>query len=406
MSKPCGYYTQEKCFEEASKYKTKKDFRAAVPSAYYAAQRHGWLKDYTWFIRPDMAQKWTKEACYNEAKKYKTIKDFRDNNENCFMSAWRKGWVREYTWLEKSNGGYIIWTQETCYNEAKKYTTMHDFRTNSVGAYSAASKHKWLKEYTWLKRETSEPYTFEYFSETIKKYKTLKDFRENEKALYSAAKKNKWLKTDEFKSLMRLNKPDGYWTKERCKEEAFKYKTLSDFINNAPSAYHSAWRNRWLSEITSHMKTRISSENEYRHKHVIYVYKDEINHYVYVGLTNNMYVRDTSHRDKNKQDTLYKHFSKYGLNIPKPEIIYYDLTPHEAQEKEREVYYQYRDAGWNMINHEKALGSLGSIKKKWTYIKTYKEAQKYKYPIDFKNNSSGAYSAACRNGWLKDYTWL
>lgn len=154
------------------------------------------------------------------------------------------------------------------------------------------------------------------------------------------------------------------------------------------------------------MRTRVLPEEEYRQKHVIYVYKDEVNHYIYVGLTNNMYVRDTTHRDSNKNDTLYKHFAKYNLEIPKPEIVCSDLTPHEAQKKEREIYYQYRDAGWNMINCEKTLGSLGTPRKKWTYNKCYKEAEKYKYPVDFKRGSSGAYAAACRNGWLKDYTWL
>ena len=283
---------------------------------------------------------------------------------------------------------------------------MREFRENSVGAYSAASKHKWLKDYTWLEKETSEPYTFEYFKEIVKKYKTLKEFREKEKELYNAAKKNKWLDTEEFKSLIRLNKPKGYWTKKRCAEEAKKYKSLSEFMNNAPSAYGSAWKHKWLSDITTHMKTRIASEDEYRQKHVIYVYKDEVNHYVYVGLTNNMHVRHTSHIDPEKNDTLFKHFSKYNLKIPEPEIIYFDLSPYEAQQKEREVYYQYRDAGWNMINCEKSLGSLGSTKKKWTYNNCYKEAEKYKYPVDFKRSAPGAYGAACRNGWLKDYTWL
>lgn len=406
MSKPCGYYTQEKCYEEASKYNTKKDFRAAVPSAYYAAQRHGWLKDYTWFVRPDMTQKWTYDACYEEAKKYTTLKEFRKNNEGCYMSAYRNGWIKDYTWLEKSNGGYIIWTEENTCKEAKKYTTMYDFRNNSIGAYSAACKHGWLKNYIWLEKETSEPYTFEQFKETVKKYTTLQDFREHENSLYSAAKKHKWLDSDEFKSLMRFSKPNGYWTKERCAEKALMYNTISEFNKNEPSAYGSAWRNGWLSEITSHMKTPVIPEEMYRQNHIIYVYKDEINHYAYVGLTNNIYVRHSSHCDKNKKDTLYRHFEKFNLEIPEPEIVYSDLTPHEAQEKEREVFYQYRDAGWNMINSEKSLGSLGSTKKKWTYLKAYKEAQKYKYPVDFKRNASGAYAAACRNGWLKDYTWL
>ena len=106
------------------------------------------------------------------------------------MSAWRKGWSKDYIWLEKSNGGYVKWTKETTYEEARKYSTMRDFRENSAGAYSAASKHRWLKDYIWLEKETTEPYTFKYFAEVVLRYKTLKEFRENEKLLYNAAKKN------------------------------------------------------------------------------------------------------------------------------------------------------------------------------------------------------------------------
>lgn len=402
-TKPCKYWTKERCFEIAMKYETKKDFRDAFPSAYYAAHRNGWLVEYTWFVRPDMTQKWTYEACYEEAKKYKTAGDYQKYNECAYQSAWKKGWLKDYIWFVKQQ--HDTWTKEEVFDEARKYEIFDDFHKNSVGAYTAAWRNGWLSELTWLKKQ-SEEHTFEEFSEVVSKYSSIKEFRENEKKLYAYAKSHKWLETDEFNSLTRLSKPNGYWNKERCLEEALKYDSITEFNRNEPSAYGSAWRNGWLKEITSHMKTKIIPEEEYRQNHVIYVYKDEANHYVYVGLTNNIYVRHTSHCDQNKKDTLYQHFEKYGLTIPEPEIIYSDLTPYEAQDKEREVYYQYKDAGWNMINCEKSLGSLGSVKKKWTYIKTYKEAMKYKYPVDFKKNSPGAYAAACRNKWLKDYTWL
>ena len=40
-----------------------------------------------------------------------------------------------------------------------------------------------------------------------------------------------------------------YWTKKRCKEEARKHKTFSQFRKNCASAYAIAWRNGWLDEI-------------------------------------------------------------------------------------------------------------------------------------------------------------
>jgi len=42
------------------------------------------------------------------------------------------------------------------------------------------------------------------------------------------------------------------WNKEKCKEEALKYKTKKEYLKKSPS-YFSAHRNKWLDEICSHM---------------------------------------------------------------------------------------------------------------------------------------------------------
>lgn len=44
--------------------------------------------------------------------------------------------------------------------------------------------------------------------------------------------------------------------------------------------------------------------------------------------------------------------------------------------------------------------------KKWFKDTCFIEAQKYKTRNEFEKGSSGAYSAARRNGWLDDYTWF
>jgi hypothetical protein len=48
-------------------------------------------------------------------------------------------------------------------------------------------------------------------------------------------------------------KPSGYWTIERCHEEALKYSTRSNFRRDSNS-YKAAQRNGWLDHICSHMK--------------------------------------------------------------------------------------------------------------------------------------------------------
>lgn len=49
------------------------------------------------------------------------------------------------------------------------------------------------------------------------------------------------------------SKKRGYWTKEKCHEEALKYETKSDFQKFSKSAYSSARKNIWIDEICSHM---------------------------------------------------------------------------------------------------------------------------------------------------------
>lgn len=46
-------------------------------------------------------------------------------------------------------------------------------------------------------------------------------------------------------------KPRGYWTKEKCKIEALKYKFRVDFRNGSNNTYSAARRNGWLNDIYS-----------------------------------------------------------------------------------------------------------------------------------------------------------
>lgn len=449
--KPDRRWNYESCFKEAKKYEYKSIFRTNASGAYSAAFKNKWLKDYTWFKEPSRTRKWTYDVCYKEAQKYSSKKEFREKSNGAYNAAYKHKWLDDYTWFERPDMTRK-WTYENCYEEAKKYSSKKEFKKNCSSAYTTAYRNGWMSGYSWLNKRCSENYTYDYFIEVVKRYTTLKDFKNNERKLYNCAKKNKWLNANEYK-YKSLSKPKGYWTKEKCLEAALKYKTKTEFRINESGAYSAARKYGWLNEITSHMQTKIVSECNYHHKHIIYVYKDYVNHYVYVGLTNNIKRRHKAHCDENVNDVLYQHFFKYNLEIPEPEIVYNNLTPNEAQDKEKEVFYQYRDAGWNMINAECSLGSLGSqrkwtfnkcykiaikyktkkefmendrnaykIAKKyhyleeftwfehaskiWNYQTTYDEAKKYKTSKDFQSNAPGAYSAASKNRWLKDYTWL
>ena len=48
LSAQLRFWTEEKCYEEASRYTEMKSFRTMSEDAYNAALRHNWLKNYTW----------------------------------------------------------------------------------------------------------------------------------------------------------------------------------------------------------------------------------------------------------------------------------------------------------------------------------------------------------------------
>jgi len=47
------------------------------------------------------------------------------------------------------------------------------------------------------------------------------------------------------------------WSKEKCKEEALKYTSRSNFAKNNPSAYSSSRKHGWLNDVCCHMITKI-----------------------------------------------------------------------------------------------------------------------------------------------------
>lgn len=175
-------WTREKCYEEAQKCNSRSEFKRSCPYGYSSARKHGWLDEYTWF---SPARKrvpvgyWTYERCFEEAKKHRSLKEFEENASGARQYAAKMGWIKDYVWFEKT----FRWTKELCEEEAKRFTTRQEFYTISKNAYAAAVKYGWLDSFTWLE------------------------------------------------SIVR---PNGYWTKERCEEEARNYSSKKNSWKGVP----------------------------------------------------------------------------------------------------------------------------------------------------------------------------
>ena len=349
----CTWNNYDNCYEEAKKYSTRTEFSKKAAGAYAVALKNGWIDDYTWFLTESEAISlgltyWTMEKCYEAALCCKSRSEFSHKYCSAFGSAYRNGWLKDYTWFKKQShedddywvyayedvenkavyvgltfrkerhrehktdetdtarlyfesinkplpeprikmdnlnaedaqyyedwykqkyaeagwkvinkgktgvgtgslgSGAIKWDYEHCKEEALKYETRTDFRVKSGGAYEASRRNGWLDDFTWftIKRKPVGYWTYERCIEEAMKYSTRQELRDNNEYVYKFLLKNGWL--DEWFG-KRNYKPMGYWNNyERCREEALKFDTKKDFQKSCSGGFNSAFRHGWLDDF-------------------------------------------------------------------------------------------------------------------------------------------------------------
>ncbi len=92
-------------------------------------------------------RKWTKELCHTEALKYSTRWDFQKSSVNIYTAAKNNVWLDDiclHMDEQIKSPGY--WTKERCINEAKKYKSRNNFRTNATYPYKVMTKNGWTEE--------------------------------------------------------------------------------------------------------------------------------------------------------------------------------------------------------------------------------------------------------------------
>ena len=87
----------------------------------------------------------------------------------------------------KKPQGY--WDYEHCFLAAKECTCKSEFRGKYLSAYKASLKNEWILDYTWFQRPKNKNfiYTKEVCRSEALKYKTVKAFRECSPAHYDAS---------------------------------------------------------------------------------------------------------------------------------------------------------------------------------------------------------------------------
>lgn len=295
---PKNYWTKERCKEEALKYKTRSEFTKGSNSAYCKAWDNKWLDDIcnhmttigNHYNRCIYSYEFEDGFVYvgltyniEERKKqhdkrgpvkqhilntcnipiFKILTDYIPTElaiikEREFLDSYiNNNWnILNSVKTGALGGGKIKWSKERCMEEALKYNDVKSYKNNSL-SYRAATRNKWLDDICIHMNRTKKPinyWTKEKCLEISSKYKYFKDFRLNNSGAYSFCIKNNYLDDVTLHLIKKTNKPKGYWTKERCREEALKYNKRSHFQKNSISAYQISINNMWLDDICEHMK--------------------------------------------------------------------------------------------------------------------------------------------------------
>lgn len=299
------------------------------------------------------------------------------------------------------------YTKDVCFEIAKKCATSSDFKRKKPSAYVAARRNGWLSDYTWFVNGKKKPkkFTFKLCEIAAKKCSSLKEFYTLHYPEWMASKRNGWL--DSFDWLKRAHHKE--WDYESCREVALKFTTKRDFQKAASGAYSVARDKGWLDkDFTWLIDNRVNLEFGRIYSVYRYVFLLGEKKYVYIGLT--MRPKDRDHRHREGDSAVYSFAKENNLEFPEMEIIERRLTQLEAREKEDFFRRLYAGSSEYVVLNKaktgKLIGSVGGMHRKWSRKACLVEARKYRTLADFAKGNMGAYLAATRHKWQKDYTWF
>ena len=404
-----GYWTYDRCLEEAKKYSTKADFMEGSTEAYKKSLKEKWFKDYTWLKNRKRKTKWSYELCYNLALECRSKSEMKEKDSTAYLTALKNDWVKDYTWFltykelrNLSPSPHLIWTYEKCKECALSCKTLAEFRNLYPGAIAISYKKDWLKDFDWLskdeididsKKDNVYSYVFEdlnsiYIGRSINpKSRDYDHRRKSDSTVYKFSKKNnipipemiilesnltliKGLEREDYYrnkfeqegwnviniaktgiksgSLGRLGRK---WSREACEKEAKKYENLKDFRENSSGAYNVSTKRGWIKDYVW-LKTKTHKAGYWNYDKCL----EEAKKY------------ETRRQFKKESPSAY-------ANALKNKWI--------------------DDYSW-----------LPPKNKGLDYEACYKEAKKYTKLSDFSKNSSNAYKRSLKKKWIKDFYWL
>lgn len=194
--------------------------------------------------------KWTKEKLIEDAKRFSTVGEWRKHSKAAVHAAERKSFYNEIR--DMLTPTRKTWDLKTVTEDALKYTSKSVWYENSGSAVQWAKRNKQYANVTAHMDIFHKTWTKETIAAEALKYTSIKEWRKKSNDSYSAANWHK-ITPEVSKHMKRLN---GFWTKEAILAEAIKWSTIKEWREKANGCYITALRleKDFLKECTKHME--------------------------------------------------------------------------------------------------------------------------------------------------------
>lgn len=177
------------CQEIASNYSSRSELKLGDCAVYETSRKHGWLNKF-YNERQYAGRHLTKELCKTIASYCSSRSDFCEKDASAYWKSLANGWLQEFFPTRKVKCPY---TYEECNKIALSCSTKAEFKRTNATAYQVSRKKGWLNTFTHFKdshtahSEAMQKYTDADIIAEAKKYSTLTEFRKFSSAAYQCA---------------------------------------------------------------------------------------------------------------------------------------------------------------------------------------------------------------------------
>lgn len=160
--------------------------------------------------------------------------------------------LRQVNGLDKTEGiimhGRGYWTYDRCAEQAAKFRTRFEWKNESQPSYKKAMVEGWIDDLMPKAYKSADEWTLELLMESASKYTTRGEWFKGHSTAYKKAKELGYFEQC-TEHMVYAQKPNNYWTKERCLATAAKCLNSAQWREEYNVAYQTARRNGWTEEV-------------------------------------------------------------------------------------------------------------------------------------------------------------